>query len=86
MAPNKTIVAMLVIVVAVAACVPAVTSSETPAENKVLAGTTQGGASTSGGIITIQPSWEPWDLTRMPSTGKCLHGERGLASKGIKLM
>ena len=30
--------------------------------------------------ITIQPSREPWNLTRMPSTGKCLQGVRGLAS------
>ena len=50
MAPNKTIVAMLVIVVAVAACVPAVTASGAPAENKAPAGTTQGSASSSGGI------------------------------------
>jgi hypothetical protein len=69
MAPNKTIVAMLVIIVAMAACVPAVTSSETPAENKVLTGTTQGGASTSSGI-----HYDPAIMGALGSDKNALYG------------
>ena len=67
MAPNKTIVAMLVIVVAVAACVPAVTASATPAENKVPAA--KGSASSSGGI-----HYDPAIMGAMKSDKNALYG------------